>query len=179
MIGNLIGSALVNGFGWGAFFIWFLPWFSCWSFFGGKTLLYLIFFPLLFWVCMPYGICIVPLLVLFNRRLLHVVPMMIYCLAYFELILLSLVGLTVCGCNQIIQICGCWLIGGKKLLIFWANLDWLLPAVVICPTIGGSIIYLRCIVPLWSGFLWSEWFSLHCFLCYYLGKITDTWFPWL
>ena len=44
-------------------------------------------------------------------------PMMIYCLAYCELLLFSLVGLTVCSCSRIIQIYVCRLIGRDELLI--------------------------------------------------------------
>ena len=43
-------------------------------FFLGKTLLCQIFFPLLSWGCMSYGICNFPLLVKCNSCLLHVVP---------------------------------------------------------------------------------------------------------
>ena len=51
-------------------------------------------------------------------------------------------GITVCGRNRILQICACRLIGGDEYLILWADLDWLLYALVICPTIGsGSFIY--------------------------------------
>ena len=120
-----------------------------------KTLLCLIFYLLLSWVFMPYVIYSVPLLVLCNRRLLHVVPMIFGSLSYYEWLLLSLVGITVCGCNQIIQICGFRLIGGKEYLIFWSNLYWFLPAVIIFPTIEGGSLYLCLIVPLWSGFLMS------------------------
>ena len=68
----------------------------------GETLLCLIFFPLLYWVCMNCGICSVPLLVLCSRRLLYVFPMMLYHLVYSVLLFLSLVGLVMCGCNRII-----------------------------------------------------------------------------
>ena len=108
--------------------------FACWIAWGG-ALLRLMFFPLLFLGCMVYGVCSVTLLVICNSLLLHVVFMVIYCVAYCELILLSLVELTVCSCNRILQICGCMLIGEEEFLIVWANFDWLLPDVVICPTI--------------------------------------------
>ena len=85
--------------------------------FLGGNLLCMIFFPLLFWGCMPYGIFSVPLLVLRTIRILHIVPMMLYVLAYFELLFLSLVGLTVCSCSIIIQICICRMIGGDEFLI--------------------------------------------------------------
>ena len=77
----------------------------------GKTILCLIFFTLLFWGCMHYGICSVSLMVLCTIRLLRVVTMLLYCLAYCELPLLSLVGIMVCGCNLMLQICGCRMIG--------------------------------------------------------------------
>ena len=81
--------------------------------FWRETLLCLILFLILFWGYTPYGICSVTLLFLCARILLHVVPVMLYCLAYRELLFLSLVGIMVCGFNQIIQICGCSLIGGE------------------------------------------------------------------
>ena len=107
---------------------------ACWIVLG-KTLMCLILFPLLFWVCIPYVIFSVPLMVLCTSRFLHVVPMMLYHLDYCELLLLSLVGLTVSGFYQILQIFWWRLIGGEELLIVWANLDWLLPDVIVCPTI--------------------------------------------
>ena len=97
---------------------------------------------------MTYIICSVPCLVLCTSRIIHVVPMMIYHLAYCGLLIFSLVVLAVCGSSQILQICLCRLIGGAKFLIFLSYLDLLLPVVLICPTIVGGIIYLRCIVPL-------------------------------
>ena len=107
---------------------------ACWIVLK-KALLCLIFSPLLFWGFMTYAIFSVPLMVLCTSRLIHVVPMIIYCLDYCELLFLSLVGLTVRSCNEILQICGCRLIGGEELLIVWSNLDWLFPDVVICTTI--------------------------------------------
>ena len=104
------------------------------------------------WECLTYGISIVPLLVLCTNRLLHVVIMMIYHFAYYELLFLFLVGIMVYGCNQIIQICGRRMIGGEECLIIWSYLDWFLPAVLICTEIGCGSLYLQCIVPLWSGF---------------------------
>ena len=85
---------------------------ACWNVLG-KTLLCLILLTLLFWGCITYGICSVPFMVLCNRYLLHVATMMLYCLSYCELTSLYLVGITVFVCNQIIQICGCRLIGGE------------------------------------------------------------------
>ena len=128
---------------------------------------------------MPYGICTVIFLALCINGLLHLVPMMLGHLDYCEWLFLYLVGLTVCGFNKILQICGCRMKGGKELLIVWANLDWIFPAVIICPTTEGGNLYLRCIVPIWSGFWRSELISLHCLLCNYLGGLTDTWFSLL
>ena len=79
----------------------------------GKTLLCLIFFPLFFWGCMPYGICSVIFLVLRNSGILRLVSMMLYNLAYCVLLFLSLVGINCFGCNRMIQICGCKVIGGE------------------------------------------------------------------
>ena len=56
----------------------------------------------LFLGCMPYGICSVPLMVLCTIQILHVVPTMLYNLAYHELLFLYLVGIIVCDCNTII-----------------------------------------------------------------------------
>ena len=124
---------------------------ACWIVWG-KNLPCLILFTILFWGCMPYGICSVPFMVLFTRRLLHVVTMMSYSLAYCEPLFLSLVGLMLCGCNLILKICGCRLIGEEDFMIFWENLDWLLPAVVICTTIEIWSLYLRCTILIWSVF---------------------------
>ena len=126
-----------------------------------KTLLYLILVPLLFWGCMTYGICSVLWMVQCTRNIIHVVIMMIYCLAYYGLLLLFLVGIAVFSCSQIIQICACRLIGGDELLIWWAYLDWLFPGVVIRPTFLGRSIYLLCTAPLWNGFWTSGTISLN------------------
>ena len=75
------------------------------------------FFPICFWGCIHYGIFSVPWLVQGNRTLLHVVSMMLYCLAYCVLILLSLVRIEVCGCIQMIKICACRTICGDELFI--------------------------------------------------------------
>ena len=72
-------------------------------------------------------------------------------LAYCELLLLSLVGIVVCGCSQIIQIYVCKLIGGDKFLIYGLDSDLLFLDVVICNTIGGGSFHLNIIVPLLSG----------------------------
>ena len=50
----------------------------------------------------PYGIFSDTWLVQCTSRILHVVPLMSYLLAYCLLLLLSLVGLVVCGCIQTI-----------------------------------------------------------------------------
>ena len=118
----------------------------------GKNLLCLILFPLLFWGCIPYGICSGTFLVLCTIRLLHVVLMILYSLDYSKLLILPLVGLTVYSCNRILQICGFRLIGGEEFLIVSVNLDYLLPAVVICLTIEYGSRYLRYVVLLWISF---------------------------
>ena len=146
---------------------------------GGGALLCLIFVPLLFWVCMPNVICSFPWLVQCTIRILRVVPMMLYHLAYFGLILFSLVGLEACGCSQIIQICACRLIGGDEFLIAWADLYWLLTAVLIFLTIGYVSLYLCCIFPLWNYFWTPGWLSLHCLPCDNLGEPTVTRCSWL
>ena len=147
--------------------------------FGGRTLLCMILVYLLFCGCVTYGIFSVPWLAWCTRNLLHVVPMMIFHLVYSELLLLSLVGLAVCGCSQILQICACRMIGGDTFLIVWAYIDWWFRAIVICSTTGGGNIYLRFIVLLWSYFLNPGWFSLNCFPCYFLWEPAGTWLPWL
>ena len=103
-------------------------------------------------------------MVICTIRVLHVVPMMFYLLAYFGLLLLSLVEIEVCGCNRILQIYTCKLIGGDELLIAWVNLDWFFPAAVIFPTIGYRSLYLFCTVLLWNIFCTSGFLSLICFL---------------
>ena len=85
--------------------------FVCRIFLGG-TLLCLRFIPLFIWGCMPYEICSVTWLVQCNSHIIHVVPIMIYRLAYCEFLFLSLVGLVVCICSRTIQICMHRLIGG-------------------------------------------------------------------
>ena len=49
---------------------------------------------------MNYHICSASWLVQYIRWVLHVVPIMLYLSAYFELLLFSLVGIVVCGCSQ-------------------------------------------------------------------------------
>ena len=83
---------------------------------------------------MNYGICSVPWLVQCIRRVLHVVTMMICTLAYCELLLLYLVGVVVCGCNQNIHRYVCMPIGGDGLLIAELDLGLLLLAGALCPT---------------------------------------------
>ena len=113
---------------------------------GGGTLLCQISVTLLFSGCIPYGICSAPWLVRCTSRFLHVVPMMFYLLAYRGLLLLSLAGLLVCGCSQIILIYVCKMIGRVELLISGVDSDLWFIAVLICPTSGGGSFYLRCIV---------------------------------
>ena len=124
---------------------------ACWIVLG-KTLLCLILFLFLYWGCITHWIHSVSFLVLCTSRILHMVHMMMDCLAYWECIFLSLAGLTLYGSNKIIQICGGRMIGGEEFLIDGANLDWFFPAVVICPTIEGESLYLQWIFPLWSCF---------------------------
>ena len=85
----------------------------CWIFGGRSTVSNI--FPLLFWGCMPYGICSVTYLVQSTIPLLHVVPMMLYILGHYGLLILSLVGVVVCSCIWIFQICACRLIGGDEI----------------------------------------------------------------
>ena len=127
------------------------------------------YFRCCFGGCMNYGIFSVTLLLLCHSHILHLVPMILYHLDYCLLLFLFLVGIMVCSCNRILQICECRLICREEFYIFWEDLDWFLPDVVICLTIEGGIIYLLCIFPLWSGSWRSEWISLHCLLCGYLG----------
>ena len=101
----------------------------------GGSLLCLRSVPLLFWVCMPYVIFSDPWLVRCTIRILRVVPMMSYILAYCVLLILSLVGIEVCCCSQILQIFVCKLIGGDEFLNLGVYSDLFLLAVVICPTI--------------------------------------------
>ena len=57
-------------------------------------------------------------LILCTGRVLHVVPMMLFHLAYCELLLLLLVELPVGGCNQTLYRYVCNLIGGYRGLIY-------------------------------------------------------------
>ena len=82
----------------------------CWVVLG-ETLMCMIFFPLLFLGCMSYCICSVLYLVLCTIHILHVVNIMLNILDYCELLFLSLVLITVCSCNQILEICEFRLIG--------------------------------------------------------------------
>ena len=84
---------------------------------------------------MPYVIYSAPWLVWCTSRFLHVVPMIPYLLAYCVLILLSLAGIAVCGCSQILQRYMCDLIGGYELSIAGLDLVFLLISLVICTTI--------------------------------------------
>ena len=152
---------------------------ACWILWG-EFLLCLIFFRSWFGdVCLMISIVFHEWSYIPYIRIIHVAPIMICNLSYCELPFFYLVGLTVCGCNWIIQICACRLIGGDEFLIVWAYLDLFLPAVVICPITGVGSIYLHCIVPPQSGFWRSEGISMY-FLPYdYFGKPTVTSCIWL
>ena len=136
--------------------------------FWEKTLLCLIFSLLLSWGFMLCDICSAPLMVLYTSRLLHVAPTMRGQMFYYELLLLPQVGIMVCGWNQILRRYEYRLICGEGLLITWAGLDWLFPAIRFCPIIEDEIICLRCTVPIWSAFWMFESLSLNCFFCGYL-----------
>ena len=131
-----------------------------------NIILCLIVSPLLSWGCMNCDTCSVPLLVLCTRRIIQVVPMMRGHLVYYELLLLSQVGLMVCGWNKIIRICEYRMIFGEGLFIAWANLYWLLPAVRFCTTIEYESICLRCKFLLWNGYWTFE--SLSVFFALWL-----------
>ena len=79
---------------------------------------------LLFCGCMPYSIFSSPCLVRCTSRVLHVVSMMSYLLGYCELLLLSLVGIAVCCCSQILQRYVCNLICGDEFLIALVDSDF-------------------------------------------------------
>ena len=70
-----------------------------------------------FFGCMPCGIFIFPWMVRCTIRFIDVVTIMFYLLDYFGLLLLSVVGIAVCICNQILQMYVCNLICGDELLI--------------------------------------------------------------
>ena len=57
-------------------------------------------------------------------------------------------GISLCGCSQILQIYACKLIVGDELLIVGVDLYLLLLDVVISPTIGVESFYIHLIVPL-------------------------------
>ena len=58
----------------------------------------------LFFVCITYGICGAPWMFLCTSWVIHVVPMIFYLLAYWGVLILSLVGILVCSFSQILQI---------------------------------------------------------------------------
>ena len=66
--------------------------------------------------------------------------MMFFSFSYYALLLLSLVGLAVHGCSQILQIYVCKLIIGDEFLIDELDSDLLLLAVVICTAIVGGFL---------------------------------------
>ena len=72
--------------------------------------------------------------------------MMTYILAYCELLLLSLVGIAVCGCIQNLHRYVCKLIGSDEVLVVRVDSELFLLAVVTCHTIGGGSFHLHCIV---------------------------------
>ena len=146
--------------------------------FLGKAILCQILFPLLSWGCMPYGICGVPFLVQCTSHLLRVVPMMCGRLACYELLLVSQTGLTVCGLNQIIQICGYRLIGGEDFLIVLSTLGWFLLAVKVCSTVEDESILIFCTARIWSGVWRFVLIYIYCLIYDYLGGLTDTWCSW-
>ena len=94
---------------------------------------------------------------------------MFFSFSYYGLLLLSLVGIELCGFSQILQIYVCKLIVGDEFLIDGVDSDLLLLAVVICTTIVGGLFYLRYIVLLWKCSWTSGLISLHCCPCDYLG----------
>ena len=118
-------------------------------------------------------------MVLCVSQVIHLVPMILYLFAYCVLLLLSLVGIAMFDCSQILQIYECKLIGGYQFLISWVYSDLFLIALVIYPTFGGRSIYLSCIVFLWNGFWTSGFISLHCLPCDYLGGPNGNWYPCL
>ena len=93
----------------------------------------------LFFVCITYGICGAPWMFLCTSWVIHVVPMVFCLLAYCGLLTLSLVGILVCSCSQILQIFMCKLIGGNQLLVSVVDSDLSLLEVVICPIEQGEI----------------------------------------
>ena len=92
---------------------------------------------------MPYGICSAPWPVRCTSRVLHVVLMIIYLLACYELLLFSLVGIVVWVCIQSIHRYLCKPIVGYVVFISGVNLDLLFLAVAICPTIGVGSFHLH------------------------------------
>ena len=104
---------------------------------------------------------------------------MLYLLTYCELLLLSLVGLAVGGCNITLRIYVCMLLCGYGVLIFGLYLVLLFLVVPFCPTIVGGSIHLHGIVPLLSGSLKYGFLSMHFWICDYLEEPTINWYPWL
>ena len=140
--------------------------------FGGRTLMCWRSFPLLFDVCWTYGIYSVPWLVRYTILVTHVVPNMLYPLAYYESIISFLLGLGVCGCNQTLHRYVYMPISGGGWLIVRVNSGLLLLAIALCPTYESVSLYLNFKVSLWSGSSNYVWISLHCCLCEYFGGLT-------
>ena len=92
---------------------------------------------------MTYAICSAPWMFQCTSLVLHVVHMMSYILAYWELLLFFMVGLAMCVYSQIIQRYVCKLIVGDEILIAGVYSELLLFDVVICPTIGGGSFHLH------------------------------------
>ena len=104
--------------------------------------------PLLFLVCMYYGICNDPWMVRYTSQVLLLVTRMPYYLSYCGSILLSLLVIEVFGCNQAPHRYVCMTIGGDVLLIVGVYLDLLLLAGSLFPTVEGGSLYIHFIVPL-------------------------------
>ena len=113
-----------------------------------------------------------------TSRIFYVLPMMCGCLACYELLLVSQVGITVCGWNKILRIYGYRRIGGEALLIVFSYLGWLLPVLIVFPIVAYESLFLRWTVPLWSGFWRLVSQSPHCLIYDFLGALPDIRCSW-
>ena len=70
-------------------------------------------------------------------------PIMLYPLAYYKSMILSLAGIVGFGCNKTLHTYVCMLIGRDGFLIVGVNLGLLLLAGALCTTVEGGIMHIQ------------------------------------
>ena len=78
-----------------------------------------------------------------TSRATHVMPIMLYPLAYYKSMILSLAGIVGFGCNKTLHTYVCMLIGRDGFLIVGVNLGLLLLAGALCTTVEGGIMHIQ------------------------------------